>query len=62
MHYATVHISGSINFIENSAQLYGGGVFVWTYATVYTNGISNFIGNSAKYGELFVITCMIVLN
>ena len=52
--YATVasivNISGSSNFIDNSAQRDGGGVCATNDATVDISGTSNFLGNSAHYG------------
>ena len=44
-------ISGTNNFIDNSAQEAGGGVYAWDFATVMViSGTNNFIDNSAQDG------------
>ena len=49
MNGGTVDISGTSNFMYNSAQ-YGGGVYARSNTTVYISGTSNFMYNSAGYG------------
>ena len=42
-------ISGTNNFINNSAFV-GGGVYALSNATVYISGTNNFINNSTQVG------------
>ena len=48
---STVYISGASNFMYNSTQLNGGGVYASTDALMYIiSGSSNYMNNSAQEG------------